>query len=68
MTKRIFRSVFLAALAVLLAAFCLLTGVLYSYFGTVQKNQLQSQLTLAAAAAEQGGVSYLRSLKMPIAA
>lgn len=63
MTKRIFHSLFLAVTAVLLASFCLLTGVLYSYFGTVQKEQLKSELMLAAQAVETGGTEYLKGLK-----
>ena len=36
MTKRVFRSIFLASLAVLLAAVVLILGALYTYFSDVQ--------------------------------
>ena len=62
MTKRIFRSVLLAAAAVLLACIVLIMGALYDYFGAVQKKQLREELALAASAVEQGGVGYLETL------
>lgn len=62
MTKRIFRSVLLAAAAVLLACIVLIMGALYDYFGAVQKKQLREELALAASAVEQGGVGYLEAL------
>lgn len=62
MTKRIFRSVLLAAAAVLLACIVLIMGALYDYFGAVQKKQLREELSLAASAVEQGGVGYLETL------
>ena len=36
MTKRVFRSIFLASLAVLLATPALILGALYTYFSDVQ--------------------------------
>ena len=43
MTKRIFRSVCLAAFGVLLASLALIMGVLYNYFSDVQQKQLRVQ-------------------------
>ena len=40
MTKRIFRSVFLTAFAVMLACIALIVGALYSYFSARQEAQL----------------------------
>lgn len=63
MTKKIFRSIFLVATAVLLACFALIMGALYEHYGSVQKEQLKTELTLTAEAVERGGVDYLRSLE-----
>jgi len=62
MTGRIFRSILLAAIVVLLAALLIVTGFLYNYFGDVQEQQLRDELGLAAAATEQLGEDYLRPL------
>lgn len=62
MTKRIFRSILLAAAATLLASLIIIMGVLYEYFNAVQQKQLREELGLAAAAVEQGHEAYLRSL------
>ena len=40
MTKKIFRSICLAAIAVLLASLVLIMGVLYDYFAQLQRRQL----------------------------
>ena len=55
MTKKIFRSFMVSAAAVLLAAVAIVMTCLYSYFASVQENQLQDQLQLAAAAVETQG-------------
>ena len=62
MTKRIFRSVILTALAVFLACLALVMGALYSYFSARQEKQLGTELALAAAGVEANGLSYLESL------
>lgn len=62
MTKRVFRSIFLASLAVLLAAVVLILGALYTYFSDVQAEQLQLQTALVAHALETEGVSYFDDL------
>ena len=54
MTRRIFRSIVSVALLVLLACAALLLFVLYSYFGTVQAEQLQAELSFAAEGVETG--------------
>ena len=58
MTKKIFRSFMVSAAAVLLAAVAIVMTCLYSYFASVQENQLQDQLQLAAAAVETQGRDY----------
>ena len=40
MTKRIFRSICITAITVLLATLILIMGVLYDYFSRVQNEQL----------------------------
>ena len=62
MTKRVFRSIFLASLAVLLAALALILGALYTYFSDVQAEQLRLQTALVAHALETEGVSYFDDL------
>ena len=62
MTKRVFRSIFLASLAVLLAAVVLILGALYTYFSDVQAEQLRLQTALVAHALETEGVSYFDGL------
>ena len=54
MTGKIFRSTLAASLTVLLASLLVITGCLYTYFATVREQQLQTELTLAAAAVESG--------------
>lgn len=63
MTKRIFRSILLAAAAILLASLIIIMGVLYEYFNNVQLSQLREELSLAAAAVEQGREAYLETLE-----
>lgn len=62
MTQRIFRSVWLAAVMVLLASVVLIMGVLYDYFSTVQQSQLKMQLEVAAQAVSHEGMEYFQDL------
>jgi len=62
MTKKIFRSIVLAAAAVLLANLVIVLGCSYDYYRTVQENQLKDELRLAAFAVEQNGLDYLGRL------
>ncbi len=62
MTKKIFQSILLVAGCVLLASLLIIMGFLYDYFGGVEKNQLRDELSLAAAAVEDGGTDYLSRL------
>lgn len=64
MTKRIFRSILLVAVAVLLLCLALIMGVLYRYFSSVQDEQLKAMLTLAAHGEEDGGIPWLESLEL----
>lgn len=62
MTKKIFQSILIVAGCVLLASLLIIMGFLYDYFGGVEENQLRDELSLAAAAVEDGGTDYLSRL------
>ena len=62
MTKRIFRSVFLASLVVFLAGLALVVGALYNYFTTHQAEQLRVEAQLAAHGVELSGLDYFDGL------
>lgn len=62
MTKRVFRSIFLVSLAVLLATLILILGALYTYFSDVQLEQLQLQTTLISHAVENEGLDFFDGL------
>ncbi len=62
MTKKIFRSIIAVAAVVLAACFVLILGILYSHFTSVQKDNLKSELALAATAVEKNGLDYLKSV------
>ncbi len=63
MTKKIFRSIFIVAMVAFLACLALIMGVLYSYYGSVQENQLAAELSFAAQGVEQNGLAYLTGLR-----
>ena len=62
MTKKIFRSILFTSLAVLFISLILGAGSLYYYFGSVQEQQLRTELTLAAQGVEHTGSDYLDDL------
>lgn len=62
MTKRIFRSMLLAAGAALLACLLIVMGSLYDYYRAVQERQLRDELSLAGWGVEQAGEAYLDRL------
>lgn len=62
MTKKIFRSILTVALVILVSSLIMITGVLYDYFRSVQKNQIRTELEFAAEGVEGCGVSYLEGL------
>ena len=62
MTKRIFRSVFLASLVVFVAGLALVVGALYNYFTTHQAEQLRVEAQLAAHGVELSGLDYFDGL------
>lgn len=64
MTKRIFRSICLVALAVFAASLVLIMGVLYGYFSNVAQNQLKIQTMLAAQGVSHEGIEYFDHLQI----
>ena len=62
MTRKIFRSILLAAAVALLASLATVMGVLYPYFSDLQERELGEELKLTATAVEQGGLDYLETL------
>ena len=62
MTKKIFRSILLAAVSVLLASLVIIMGCLYDYYRNVQEKQLRDELRLASYGVEAGGSGYLEQL------
>ena len=62
MTRRVFRSIFAVAAAVLAASLVILLAFLYDYFAGVQEQELGDQLALAAAGVEREGEDYLRAV------
>lgn len=62
MTQKIFRSILIVAITVLLLSLLFIVGVLYDYFGSAQKSRLNAELNLAAGGVEAGGTEYLENL------
>lgn len=63
MTKRIFRSIFLVAMAVLLASVSLIMAVLYAYFTQQYQQELKTESVYITEGMEGTGQAYLNSLK-----
>ena len=62
MTKRIFHAIFLVAVVVFVASLILIMGVLYGYFSDVQREQLNTQVDLAAQGITHEGEAYFEGL------
>ena len=58
MTKKIFKSIFIVALVVVLAGIGIATSFLYDYFNTSQVKQLKAELSLVADTVNEVGVEY----------
>lgn len=58
MSKKIFRSVIVVAMTVLLASLIFTSGFLYDYFNKSQTNRLKEDLALAGAGVEHSGIAY----------
>ena len=64
MTKRIFRSISLAALGAMLAVVAIIIGVLYNFYIGEQKEQQWQQTELAAQGVAQNGMGYFEELEL----
>jgi len=62
-TSKIFRSIFITALAVLAATLVIITSFLYDYFTDNQVKQLRDELSIASAGTETSGTDYLKNVK-----
>lgn len=63
MTKKIFRSILLAVIAVLILSFSVVTLLLYNNFSAVSTTQLGDELSLAVQGVEVSGEEYLKELE-----
>lgn len=62
MTKKIFRSVLLVAVVMVLFCCTFILGILYRHFTTIEEEQLESQLGFVVTGVENNGEDYLKSL------
>lgn len=62
MTKKIFRSIILAVIVVLILSFSVVTLLLYNNFSDVSTTQLSDELSLAIKGVEVSGEEYLKEL------
>ena len=63
MTKRIFKSIFAAALSVLLASLVLIMWVLYGYFEEQYSAQLENDAVYIAQGVNSDGIKFLENIK-----
>ena len=61
MLNKIFRSNFISTMIILLISFCLIFGVLFSYFESQMFSELQSEADYIAYAVKNEGVSYIEN-------
>jgi len=64
MNSKIFRAIWIVAIAVFLASLLLIMGSLYSYFSSVQKKQLRIETELASQGVSLSGADYFNNLKV----
>ena len=63
MTKKIFRSIFIVAAAVLFSCLVIFFGVLYNHFSAIEEGQLRTNAGLVEYGLEKEGLTYLENLK-----
>lgn len=63
MTKKIFQSIMIVAILILISSFMLIMGVMFGYFGSLQENQLKTELKLTTHSVERDGIRYLKRIK-----
>lgn len=54
MTKKIFSSIFIAVVTVLVASLAVIVGCLYNYFSSLQESQMEDEMNIAAVCIENG--------------
>ena len=59
MTGKIFRAILAVAVAVLFASVIIITGVIYGYFGNIERERLAAEAQIAAAAFEEADVAHV---------
>lgn len=64
MSSKIFKSILLIAFSTLLGTLLIITVCMFDYFGTVQKNQLVGELSIAARGTEVAGQDFLNQLDL----
>ena len=64
MKKRIFGSICVSTILILLLALVIIMFVLYNYFSDIQHTQLKNQTILAAQAVDDEGMEYLEALEI----
>lgn len=62
MTSKIFNSILIVAVSVLLSSLLIVMGVLYVYFGDIQKEGLSQELDLASISVSENGKDYLKKV------
>ncbi len=62
MSRKIFKSIWIAAISVFLASLVLIMGISYSYFSMLQKTQLKNETVLAAQGVALSGERYFDDL------
>ena len=62
MTKKIFRSIFIVAAAVLFSCLVIFFGVLYNHFSAIEEGQLRTNAGLVEYGLEKEGLTYLENL------
>lgn len=63
MTKKLFKSIVMVAIAVLFASIVLIFDVLYNYMISVQQSQMRTEAELAGNAIALNGIDYLSKLR-----
>ena len=66
MTGKIFRSITIVAMTVLLASLVLATGFLHSYFNQTQVDQLKEELSIVAGSVDNAGEEYFNNFNSSI--
>ena len=64
MSSKIFKAIWIVTISVFIASLLLIMGTLYSYFSSVQRNQLRNQTELAAQGVALSGMDYFEELSI----